>query len=249
MHRRALLAFALAACATAQTAPPITPAEAAPQPAPQEPSGPPRRGPMRGGCDGGGGIQVEGQLGTIPVENVRRVVRDGNDALAACFRARLEALPCLAGRVELKLRVGTDGAVRWAVPVASTMGDHEVERCMIDRARELRFSPPCGGEAEVSTSIELDGGPDARAAVSWPAARVAAMLRQRRAQLLTCRGSLRGDVHLTAYVARDGSVAAAGSDAANPEALTASECALREVRAWRLPSPGSWYARVTFNLP
>jgi hypothetical protein len=56
-------------------------------------------------------------------------------------------------------------------------------------------------------------------------------------------------VHLTAYVARDGNVAAAGSDAASPDALTASECALREVRAWRLPSPGSWYARVTFNLP
>ena len=157
MHRRALLAFALAACATAQTAPPVTPAEAAPQTAPPEAPHVPRRGPMQGGCDGGGGIQVEGQLGTIPVENVRRVVRDGNDALAACFRARLEALPCLAGRVELKLRVGVDGAVRWAVPVASTMGDREVERCMIDRARELRFSAPCGGEAEVSTSIELDG--------------------------------------------------------------------------------------------
>ena len=23
----------------------------------------------------------------------------------------------------------------------------------------------------------------------------------------------------------------------------------REVRAWRLPSPGSWYARTTVNIP
>lgn len=246
MDRRALLALTLAACSATQPPPPATTPAPAAQPAPRPVSAP----TARGGCDGGaGGIQIEGQLGTIAVENVRRVVRDGNEGLQSCFTRRLEALPVLSGRVELKLRVGTDGAVRWAAPTSSTMGDREVERCMIEHARTLRFNEPCGGEAEVSTAIEMDGGPDARPATAWPAARLAPTLRQRRAQLAACRGQSQAAVAVSLYVAQDGSVAAAGASAADEEALAVSECVLREVRAWRLPSPGSWYARATFNLP
>ncbi|MEZ4391239.1 MAG: AgmX/PglI C-terminal domain-containing protein [Polyangiales bacterium] len=247
MDRRALLAFTLVACGTTQSPAPVTPPEAARA----EPTRPRLHLASRpGGCEGAsGGIQIEGQLGTIPVDNVRRVVREANEGLAACFHRRLEALPCLAGRVDLKLRVGVDGAVRWALPVASTMGDREVERCMVEHAGTLRFSAPCGGEAEVATSLEMDGGPDARPAVSWPATRLTATLRARRAQLAACRGAYRGEVRVSAYVARDGSVAAAGASVDDAEGYTVSECALAEIRSWRLPSPGSWYARVNFNLP
>lgn len=245
MDRRALLALTLAACGTTHPLPPTPTPAPAPPPAPRASAVP----HAQGGCSAAGGMQIEGQLGTIPVENVRRVVRDGNAGLQACFTRRLDALPCLAGRVELKLRVGTDGAVRWAAPTSTTMGDREVERCMIDHARSLRFSAPCGGEAEVSTSIEMDGGPDARPATEWPAARLAAQLRLRRAQLAACRGQSRAAVTVTLYVAQDGSVAAAGASAADEDGLAVSECALREVRGWRLPSPGSWYARASFTLP
>lgn len=248
MDRRALIAFTLVACGTTQSPPPVAPPVASTQTEPARPRL--HLGSRAGGCDGAvGGIQIEGQLGTIPVDNVRRVVRDANEGLAACFQRRLEALPCLAGRVDLKLRVGVDGAVRWALPVASTMGDREVERCMVEHARTLRFTTPCGGEAEVSTSLEMDGGPDARPAVAWPATRLTATLRARRAQLAACRGAYRGEVRLSAYVARDGSVAAAGASVDDTDGYTVSECALTEVRSWRLPSPGSWYARVNFNLP
>lgn len=120
---------------------------------------------------------------------------------------------------------------------------------MIEHARTLRFSEPCGGEAEVSTSIEMDGGPDVRPAVVLPPTRFATPLRQRRAQLAACRGAYRGEVRVTAYVARDGSIACAGASAADTDALAVGDCALNEMRSWRVPTPGSWYARITFNLP
>lgn len=243
MDRRALLALTLTACgATQPSARRAARARAA------------ARGAPRSRADRARGVQRRRRgdtdrrpAGTIPVENVRRVVRDGNAGLQACFTRRLEALPCLSGRVELKLRVGADGAVRWAAPTSSTMGDREVERCMIDHAlaalqRALR-------RRGRGLNVHRAGRRPRRAprdGLARGAARPDPAAAARAARGLP-RAS-RAAVAVTLYVAQDGGVAAAGASA-DEEGLAVSECVLREVRAWRLPSPGSWYARATFNLP
>jgi hypothetical protein len=200
-------------------------------------------------CPSHGGMSIEGQLGTLPQARVRRALQDAEGRLSACYTSRLEAMPCLAGRVGFKLRVGTDGAHRWVIPTSSTVGDGEVERCMRDELTRLDFGRPCGGEAEVTWSMEFDAGPDARPPTAWPATRVNAALTQSRAALARCRNGVRGVVRVTLYAAPDGTVAAAGASVDGPEAAPVAECALGVIRAWRLPSPGSWYARTSFDLP
>ncbi|MEZ4407264.1 MAG: AgmX/PglI C-terminal domain-containing protein [Polyangiales bacterium] len=226
--------------------------QAAPPPRAPDPPPPPRVAAVDAGaprCGSSGGITIEGQLGTIAQANVRRVLRDAEETLHGCYTARLGDLPWLGGRVALRIRVGEDGAVRWAVPTESTMGDRETERCLIDRARALRFDAPCGGEAEVTWSMEGDAGPDARPPVELPPSRFAATLRQRRAALTACRAGDTSPLQVYVTVAPDGSVAAAGAGAASPEALERTDCVVREVRGWRLPSPGSWYARAVVSIP
>ncbi|MFO0606437.1 MAG: AgmX/PglI C-terminal domain-containing protein [Polyangiales bacterium] len=201
------------------------------------------------GCPATGGMSIEGQLGTLPQPRVRRALQDAEGRLSACYTSRLEAMPCLSGRVGFKLRVGTDGAHRWVIPTASTVGDGEVERCMRDVLMGLEFGRPCGGEAEVTWSMEFDAGPDARPPTAWPATRVGAALTQSRAALARCRNGVRDGVHVTLYAAPDGTVAAVGAAVDTPAAAPVAECALGVIRAWRLPSPGSWYARTSFDLP
>jgi len=200
-------------------------------------------------CPSNGGMTIEGQLGTLPQPRVRRALQDAEAHLSACYTSRLAAMPCLAGRVGFKLRVGLDGAHRWVIPTSSTVGDGEVERCMRDELARLDFGRPCGGEAEVTWSMEFDAGPDARPPTAWPATRVNAALTQSRAALARCRNGVRGAVRVTLYAAPDGTVAAAGASVDGPEAAPVAECALGVIRAWRLPSPGSWYARTSFDLP
>jgi hypothetical protein len=101
----------------------------------------------------------------------------------------------------------------------------------------------------VTWSMEFDPGPDARPPTPWPAARVRAALTQSRAALARCRNGVAGGVHVTLYAAADGSVAAAGAAVDGPDLAPVAECALGVISAWRLPSPGSWYARTSFDLP
>ena len=193
-------------------------------------------------------MTIEGQLGTLPQAHVRRVLRDAEHTMMECYTRRVEELPVLAGRVELRIRVGTDGAVRWALPT-STLGDRTTEQCMTDAAAALHFDAPCGGEAEVTTSLEMDGGPDRRPATEWPAQRAAAAIRTRRTAIAACRHGDVTPLQVTLYVAQDGSVAAAGASIANEGAVTVADCVLREVHAVRFPSPGSWLARTTVTIP
>lgn len=201
-------------------------------------------------CPGGGasGMRIEGQLGTLPQTEVNRVMRAATPRFGACFTTRAEALPYLAGHVLLRIRVGEDGAVRWAIPTESTLGDREAERCMAEHARALRFDPPCGGEAEVRYPIDLDASEDARPATAWPATRVARVVTQHRAALDQCRRGVSGRFAVTVYVTPEGRVAAAGTSVPSETAEAAAECVVREVATWRLPSPGSWYARTTFQV-
>jgi len=120
---------------------------------------------------------------------------------------------------------------------------------MHDVLAGLSFGRPCGGEAEVTWSMEFDAGPDARPPTPWPATRVGTALAQSRTALHRCRNGLSGGVRVTLYAAPDGTVAAAGASIDAPELAPVAECALGVIRGWRLPSPGSWYARTSFELP
>lgn len=199
-----------------------------------------------------GGMSIEGMLGTLPQGRVRAALRAAEPTLTACFTHRLESVPVLAGRVGFKLRVGADGRVLWVIPQTSTMGDRETEHCMQDALSHVDFGRPCGGEAEVTWGIELDGGPDARAATAWQPARLNTLLTQRRAALTACRGANPSPLTFTLYAAPattpTSTVAAVGAAYPDAAAEPIVECVLREVRTWRVPSPGSWYARATFDL-
>ncbi len=200
-------------------------------------------------CGNDHGISIEGQLGTLAPPHVRQVMRDAQPTLMGCYTRRVEELPCLAGRVEMRIRVGNDGAVRWAIPTTSTLGDRATERCLTDAAAALRFDPPCGGEAEVTYALDMEGGPDRRPATAWTPQRVETALRTHRAALATCRHGDQRPLQVTLYVAPNGTIAAAGAALASHEVTEMTDCVLREVQALRVPTPGSWYARTTVTIP
>lgn len=198
----------------------------------------------------GGGLSIEGQLGTLRQSQVSATLNPAVSQLQACYTRRLEELPYLAGSVGYKIRIGTDGSVRWVLPTSDTIGDHTTSECMKQILLALHFARPCGGETETTWGpITFEGGEDARPAVPWETPRIQRQIDRRRAQLTQClHGAHGAEAVVTAYVAPGGRVATASASVNHHEAAEAVQCLVQEVSGWQVADPGSYAARVTFRV-
>lgn len=237
-----LAASTLAACGGAQTQQNSQTAEA-PRPVER-----PREANNANQCGGNGGMTIEGQLGHLSESQLLSVLRPATSQLAGCYNDRLGEHPYLAGDISLKIRIGADGAPRWVIPLSSTIGDRATEQCMIERAMALRFPTPCGGETETTYPLGFEAGEDARPATAWPPSRIDRAVDSHRSALARCTQGHPGPYTVTLYAAPRGTVASVGVGVPSEEAASAIDCLVREVSSWRLPDPGSYYAKATFQL-
>lgn len=191
------------------------------------------------------GAQIEGLMGTISPDAVERGMEARMGRFLRCFQQRHGALEVLGGSIELAFRVRVDGSVLWVHPRASTIGDRETERCILQAAQGTRFQPPRGGEAEFSYPLTLDTPPDVRPPLNWDASRVAEHVERSRGEIVDCGP---GPYTLTLYIAPGGQVLAAGAATPDPERAGDLDCVARVVAGWSMPDPGSYPAKVTFSL-
>lgn len=191
------------------------------------------------------GVGVEGLMGTISAMAVQRALEPKIGRFFSCFSQRTRDVEVLGGRIVLAFRVRTDGSVLWVYPRESNIGDRETERCMLEVAANTRFSRPQGGEAEFSYPLELDTAEDVRPPTFWDASRVSSNVERVRGEIVDC-GS--GPFHVTVYVAPGGRVIAAGASTSEQTQSDALECVADAVRSWSMPDPGSYPAKVSFDL-
>lgn len=190
-------------------------------------------------------VAIEGLMGTISSDQVERAVEPRMGRFLRCFSQRYDTIEVLGGRIELAFRIRVDGSVLWVYPRASTIGDRETERCILDVASRIRFSRPRGGEAEFGYPLDLETPEDVRPPLNWEADRVATAVEGNRGELADCG---RGPFRVTAYIAPGGRVVAAGASASAPEQVEQLDCVANVVQRWEMPDPGSYPAKVSFDL-
>lgn len=203
-----------------------------------------------GGSSRGGGqdaLQVEGLMGTLSTMAINRGLEPRMPRFASCFTNRYEQVEMLGGRIQLSFRVATDGSVRWVYARASTVGDRETERCLLDVAGSTRFSEPQGGEAEFNWPLALDPPEDVRPPFNWETDRIAEVLDANGGEVLSsCRPG--ASFIVTVYVAPGGAILTAGASTVDQQAADAIDCIVDAVKLWEMPDPGSYPAKVTFEL-
>lgn len=84
-------------------------------------------------------------IGALPAHLVDAVVKRHLGALRHCWQRRLQADPTLEGKVVTKFTIARDGSVARADVAQSTMGDTDVERCIVGRFQRMQFPEPKGG--------------------------------------------------------------------------------------------------------
>lgn len=204
-------------------------------------------------------LEVEQKFGSIDERAVDRMFLTLQNKIEECYAQGRERVSYLAGDAKVFLRIDRSGNVRYAYFEESTLGDRESEQCILDVFARAEWPKPQGGEAKVHHGFGWGPG-DERAPASWKSEKVisaldgAASIRKR---VDACKAGVKGSFNVTAYVIpnANGNVAASGGEfqtlgigASTKEAAQKADCIVDALKDLKLPSPGSYAAKVSFVL-
>jgi hypothetical protein len=232
--RVALLAAGLAACGGEE------PAAKAPEPqndsndAPREPQ-----------------LKVKSELGSVDPAAVSNTFHGLSGAFEACQRQGTARVEVISGAVKFFVRIAEDGSAKWAYLLESELGDRDTERCLLDAVKGARWPKPDGGEAEARYGMELPLQAT-RPANDWSSDRVTEALSKESDAIGRCKAGLSGAFHVTMYVGQGGhkagKVLAVGVAPPSKEGEEKVDCLVKALRDMKVPTPGTWPAKVSFDL-
>jgi len=191
------------------------------------------------------GVAITGIMGTIRQDQVENALNPRMQRFMRCFTRRMGEVEYLAGDMRLNFRIHMDGSVAWVYPTESDIGDREGEQCALGVAQGTRFPRPRGGEAEFNWSFGFDAG-DIRPPLSWHADALGSRADEVRRIAQRCHAS--GNT-ITAYIEPGGAVLAAGGTMPDQDGGEALDCLLEGVRGMSMPDPGSYAAKIIFEVP
>jgi hypothetical protein len=197
------------------------------------------------------GMRVSTELGEIDQADTEKTFRSLQPQLALCFKNGRARVDYLGGDLSFFLRVGADGRAKYAYLEDSSLGDRETERCMLHVISRAVWPAPNGGEAEVRKKVGFDPPGDVRAPASWSSDRVAATLGKSGDKAEACKRGASGTFRVTAYVEPDGNngrAHAVGVAVPNKDGDDKADCIVEAVKSMKMPSPGSYAAKVSFTL-
>jgi hypothetical protein len=197
--------------------------------------------------------QVQQELGSIDQREVEKTFAKLQGPLEKCHVQGRDRVEYLSGDVKIFLRIDGAGKVRWSHFEDSSLGDHETEKCIMQVFTSAQWPKPEGGEAEVRHGFGWGPGGE-RAPTSWGPDKVTKAVddsKDAQKELGKCKAGVKGDFKVTAYVEPDGKNGkfhGIGVVPPSKEAASQIECVVKALEDVKLPSPGSYAAKVTFSL-
>jgi hypothetical protein len=194
-------------------------------------------------------LSISGQLGSLDESKVEESFNRLLPKLGDCLSQGSSRVEFIGGHVKFFVRISLDGSAKWAYLPESTIGDRETERCMLGVVKAARWPLPAEGEGQAQKAFDFDPSPDIREAVAWGSDRVAKALAAARPKLDHCTQAAPGRYRATAYIQTKGTPISAGvappDEHGEPAAV---DCIVEVIKAMRFPSPGSWPAKVVFDV-
>jgi hypothetical protein len=192
--------------------------------------------------------KTSSELGSVDPGAVKRAFAALDDKYMDCQRRALDRVEVLAGSLKVFLRIGPDGATKWAYLEESDLGDRETEKCVLDVIAGAQWPKPDGGDAEVRHSFELPLQA-ARPPSDWTSDKVTSALGKSGEAIDKCKAGADTSYRATLYVGPGGKVLSAGIATSTKEGEARADCLSKALMKMKgLPSPGSWPAKVTFGL-
>lgn len=90
--------------------------------------------------------------------DVQRVVTTRRGGVQHCYDRALASNPELSGKLTLVWRIALDGTVAHVAVDHSSLGDREVEGCVMRSVRTWKFTPPDGGMCQIRYPFVFSSG-------------------------------------------------------------------------------------------
>lgn len=201
---------------------------------------------------GGPRIAVQNEFGTIDEKAAAKVVGQLTPSIQRCHTQNLRRVEFLGGDLKFYVRIGEDGRAKYVYFEDSSLGDREAEKCMLDILGGAPWPKPEGGpQAELRSSFGFDAPGDVRQPTLWNSDKIAATIGKHQKDLDKCTEGVKAKFVVTAYVepaGKEGKVLTAGVATSSQEGAEKIDCLVDAMKKMKMPSPGSWAAKVTFQL-
>jgi hypothetical protein len=197
---------------------------------------------------GHGGPSIQAEIGALDEDEARKTYQAARPAIDRCVADATKRYKFLEGEIEILLRVGGDGRVRWGYPKLSNLGDVEVERCIFSALEAQQWPKPQGGdEGQTSQYLAFDAA--GRAASPLGPDDLGPARGELESALRRCRQRAGTSwLSVTFYVSPDGNVLTAGAAAGDEQGIEAIDCAVGAAKGMTFPTPGSYPAKVTLRV-
>src|ERR1700710_647682 len=97
--------------------------------------------------NGAGQMGVENEVGVYEVSDIEDTMSGRMDEVRGCYQRAGHARRYAGGKVTLRFNVDGQGATTDVLVVSTDLGNYQVERCLVDRGRKIKFPPPLGNKA------------------------------------------------------------------------------------------------------
>lgn len=195
-----------------------------------------------------GGPSVSSEIGGLDEDKVNQTFESSLSGLQRCLQQGASRVEFLGGSVSFFVKIDLEGKADGAYLEKSTLGDRDTEKCMLSALRAKKWPKPVGGEHGLARkSFDFDPPNDVRAPAEYDHGHLSKGLEKIAGKLGSCKAA-KGKYEATVYVATDGSVLSAGVTPPNEDGEGSVDCLVSTLKEASFPSPGSWPAKVTFEL-
>jgi len=195
------------------------------------------------------GMAASAEIGALDQGKVTKVFKGVGGELQRCLADGAKRNEFEGGDIGFIVKIDKDGKVAHAHAEQSTLGDRATEKCMLDVLGRKKWPAPEGGDIGLArNSYSFDMPNDTRPPTAWGADRVQKTLSDIGSKIGACKNGASARLSITVYVNPEGAAISAGVAGADDAVESAADCVVSVLKEAKFDSPGSWPAKVSFEL-
>jgi TonB family protein len=195
-------------------------------------------------------MRVDNEMGVLETADVEDTLQARFDDVRACYERAGKAREYAGGRVLLHFLVDGTGHAEDVWVVESSLGNYEVERCLVGVGRSVAFPAPSGHKATTfDYPVEFRSTRE-MAVLDIDGLKIDHDLATFLPQLATCGRLAKEPVNAIMYIEPTGFPGSVGLATGGALDETAGECAVRTIQRWKMSAtlPGKML-RANFSIP